>query len=429
MVPMEPETQNTVDEGGKGGKLRLIIIVGVIFFILAVGVFYVVVIRGGGSVGDGVRSLFPFGEATDTGVVEDTSDGGKLDDVAIGDSGEDVSRIWKIADGPVSGATFKTLPDGSLTVRYVLREDGDIHEHSVPERSDKLLANNTIPRVAEALWDSRGQSVVLRTATDQGDIVSIFGRLLPNPESGVGDEAPAILEPSSLPENISFFAPGPNGGFVHTLRTGKELSIVLLDSTGQSTPVFTSPFTEWIPEWASDVSVGLTTRPSGTVGGYFFSLDPRTGKATPVINDFLGLTTKGAPDGEHILIGGSEKDDLVFGIATMSYPIPSDITPTTLPEKCAWTASSTFVYCGVPQNPPRGLYPDEWYQGVMQFSDTLWVYEVSSGQFTLFLIPIDEVAVEVDITNPIVSMDGTHLIFTNKKDGSLWGVQLGVLSR
>jgi len=422
---MEPETHLPEDKSDTHKKLRLFIIVGVIFFVLALGVFYVVVIRGGGSAEAGFRSLFPFGEATDTGIPDGTTGGGKLDDVSIEDGGDDtLPRMWKIADGPVSGATFKTLPDGILAVRYVLREDGDIYEHSVFDRTNRLLANNTVPRVAEAVWDARGQSVVLRTASDEGDILSVLGKLLPNPGAGAGDEAPAILEQSFLRENISFIVPGPNEGFVHTLRTGSELSIVQLDGQGQVTPIFTSPFTEWIPEWASEDSVGLTTRPSGVVGGYFFTLDPKTGRATPIINDFLGLTTKGAPDGDHVFVGGLENNILEFGIISKASPTLNVLVPATLPEKCAWTASSTLAYCGVPQNPPRALYPDEWYQGIIQFSDTLWVYDMETDQFTLFLIPSNEAGVEVDVTNPVINASGEYLIFTNKRDGSLWGVRL-----
>jgi hypothetical protein len=423
MTSMEPqETQVNAPKS----KLKLLIIVGGIFLVLALGVFYIVVVRGGGDAGAGFRSILPFGEAGDA-VGVDVGDGkDKLGDVDIGagGNGEELPRMWKIADGPVSGSIWKTLPSGDLSARYILREDGDVFEHSVNERSGKILANNTIPSVAEAVWDARGQSVVLRTATDQGDIVSILGRLLPNPASQSGDEAPAILEQSFLPENISFIAPGVDEGFVHTLRVGNELSIMVLDGSGRSTPVFTSPFTEWIPDWLGRGVLSLTTRPSGLVGGYLFSLDPEKGVLSPIMNDYLGLTIKSAPDGNSILVGGSKKGGATFGIITKELPIPSDISPTTLPEKCAWTASSTFAYCGVPQNPKGGVYPDEWYQGTMQFSDTIWVYDNSTGQFTLFVVPQDEVKEEIDVMNPSVSQDGSHLMFTNKKDGSLWGIRL-----
>jgi hypothetical protein len=113
-----------------------------------------------------------------------------------------------------------------------------------------------------------------------------------------------------------------------------------------------------------------------------------------------------------------------LGILTKGSGIPNTIVPATLPEKCAWAPSNTLVFCGVPESPPRAVYPDEWYQGLVRFSDTLWQYSLESGQFSLFLIPHDVVGVDVDITQPMVSADGAYLVFINKKDGSLWGVKL-----
>jgi len=427
---MDPETPDQNKEVSPKNKLRLFIIVGAVFLLLALSIFYIVVIRGGGSASVGIQSLLPFGDSAP----DVTPDGGgvgsgKLDDIAIdGGDGGTPPRMFKIADGPVSGSVFKTLPDGSLSVRYVVREDGDIHEYSMDTRAGRILANNTVPRVAEAVWDARGQSVILRTATDRGNVVSILGRLLPNSATSTGDEAPAILQQSFLPENIAFVVPGPREGFIYTLSVGSEVTLMMLGGNGETTPVFSSPFTEWIPEWPEKNTLMLTTRPSGVVGGYFFSKDIERGNVLPVLNDVPGLTTRGAPDGSRVLVGSATKGGMSFGVITKDLPVTSELLPATLPEKCTWTASSTFAYCGVPQSSPQGTYPDDWYQGVAQFSDTLWVYRVDTESFVLVLVPYDEVGVDVDIISPVVSTDGEYLTFINKKDGSLWGVSLSALS-
>jgi hypothetical protein len=421
---MEPTENQILPESSSHKKILLFIAVGLVFFILAVLIFYIVVMKGGGAVGDKVRNLLPFGQAEDVTVSMGDKTGDKLDDVDILPDETTPPRMWKITDGPVSGSVFRVLSDETLSVRYVLREDGDIYEYSMTSRSGRILANNTIPQVAEAVWDARGQSVILRTATDRGDIVSIFGKLLPNSNTSTGDEAPAILDTTFLSQNISFVTAHPTQGFAHTLRVGNDLSIMSLDGNGEATPVFTSPFTEWIPEWLGSDTIGITTRPSGLVGGYFFSLDPKTGLATPLLSDRLGLTTRNAPDGNQVLVGESDKSSMKLGILTKNNPELTEITPPTLPEKCVWTTSSTLAYCGVPESPARGIYPDEWYQGLIQFSDTIWVYSVNTGQFGLIAIPRDEVGVEIDVKDPVVSSDGTHLIFTNKKDGALWGLRL-----
>ena len=233
---MDPELAQT-QEALPNKKLKFLLLVGAIFLLLALGIFYVVVIRGGGSVTEGLQSILPFGNEAGDGTFDPNAEkDDKLGDIGIdGTENGERPRMWKIADGPVSGTVFKTLPSGDLAVRYVLREDGDIHEYAMESRTGRILANNAIPRVAEAVWDALGQSVVLRTATNQGDIISILGKLLPNPAVATGDEAPAVLEQSSLPENTAFISPGPDGGFVYTLQVGNELSIMLLDGSRVST--------------------------------------------------------------------------------------------------------------------------------------------------------------------------------------------------
>ena len=159
------------------------------------------------------------------------------------------------------------------------------------------------------------------------------------------------------------------------------------------------------------------------MGGYLFTLNPETKAVDPLLSDYLGMTARMAPDGERFLVGGADGGGMTFAVATKKLPNPSLLSPATLPEKCAWTASSTFAYCGVPQSPPRGDYPDTWYQGKVQFSDTLWELNAVTGQFTLFAIPQNEAGVTLDVEQPIASTDNHYFVFINKIDGSLWGYE------
>jgi hypothetical protein len=55
----------------------------------------------------------------------------------------------------------------------------------------------------------------------------------------------------------------------------------------------------------------------------------------------------------------------------------------TLPEKCLWAKTGETVFCAVPKNTIAANYPDDWYQGKIQFSDNLWSIDASNGNVTL----------------------------------------------
>ncbi len=97
---------------------------------------------------------------------------------------------------------------------------------------------------------------------------------------------------------------------------------------------------------------------------------------------------------------------------------------TALPEKCLWTKDSITLFCGAPNEIPEGMYPDSWYQGKVSFSDALWKINTETGALNILAIPEEDAREEIDLIDPMLSPDEHTLIFRNKKDSSLWSLQL-----
>ncbi|MEI6494976.1 MAG: hypothetical protein WCO03_02855, partial [bacterium] len=89
------------------------------------------------------------------------------------------------------------------------------------------------------------------------------------------------------------------------------------------------------------------------------------------------------------------------------------------------TADSSTLYCAVPTIVPAGEYPDDWYRGEVKFNDSLWQINVADGKTTLLNSPsaslINE---EMDATGLFLNPIETRLFFTNKRDRSLWMLDL-----
>ena len=93
---------------------------------------------------------------------------------------------------------------------------------------------------------------------------------------------------------------------------------------------------------------------------------------------------------------------------------------TTLPEKCVFSKTDeNKIYCAVPISMPSAKYPDEWYQGLISFSDNLWQINVNTGIAKIIFYKSD-----FDITNLFTDKNENYLFFTNKKDSTLWSLQI-----
>jgi len=127
-------------------------------------------------------------------------------------------------------------------------------------------------------------------------------------------------------------------------------------------------------------------------------------------------------DTSNFVTGGVQTWTMGFGLFIHTTEKGESIRApiTTLPEKCVWGNDNITVYCGVPSDFGQGAYPDIWYQGVVSFSDVIWMLNTETNAVELLATPIELANTEMDIIKPFLSENENYLFFTNKKDMSLW---------
>lgn len=313
-------------------------------------------------------------------------------------------------DTPIVGTT--------TAIRYIEKETGHIYEYVPDNDTTRRITNTTIPRTHEAIIDAQGTNIVLRYLNNQQQIETFVGSV----ESATGTQE-GTVSGSFLERNITELATNLSKDRLFYLvetSSGVAGRISNFDGSDEET-IFQSPFTQWLINWNTPQSLLLTTKPSGNTFGYSYQLNTQTGDLTRTIGNREGLTVSEGPTGDRILFGTSPRSIMALSLLSqeqgqvISLPVP------TLPEKCVWTHDGTRIVCGVPENPSQGTYPDIWYQGIISFSDDIWVINTETGNANVF---IDNTPEEVDIVSPYLSPSEDVFVFRNKKDNSLWLLEL-----
>jgi len=332
--------------------------------------------------------------------------------------------LQQLTNVPVAGAisvseTSRMFTDADV-VRYVERGSGNVYEVNLETLESERLTNTTIPGIYEVFWHKDAENLVLRYLDDNDVIKTFSARISTNSSAG-------MLDGRFMSDDIDFMGTDVGGeNLFYTIRGDRET--LLRQSSfdvGGGTVVYRSLLHELLFQAVENGVISFTTKPSGLVGGFSYVLDTNEGSLPQkVLGGVLGLTVNMSPRGERILFSQS----LDGGFRTFSLNLDTrktqSVSPATLPEKCVWSKfSGIHAYCGVPNTVSERLYPDEWYMGKVSFSDAIWKIDVSRGVGELLINPQNS-NIDIDVSNPILSSDESYLLFINKKDSTLWSLEL-----
>ncbi len=418
---------------------KIIIIAVVVLVVAGIGIFgwIVYVGKGGGVVGEKIRTFLPFGNGgEERPMVTPTPNPETSGGMIVGENEQAVSILHKLHSSPVAGVyAFTKRVAGTTTqaviARYIERGLGHIYETNMSALKEERISNETRLKIYEALWGNAGNGVVIRyLGGDKGETIQTYSMVLRDIKNATTTEEGKRIESVGvfLPENISEIAVSQEKGdrLFYVLPTGDSSVGITAGFDGKKQiQVFDSPLKEWVPFWPNDKLITLTTKPSQNVPGFMYFLDAPTGKTTKVLGGINGLTTLTSPDGKNVLYSQSNGNGVGFYNYDVAKDLRTKLSLTTLPDKCVWSKLKKGVlYCGVPQTTPSGNLPDAWYQGVVSFSDDIWMIDTVTGLTTLLVSPSKVAGEEIDVTKLLLSPDESFLLFVNKKDSAPWSLKL-----
>ncbi|MEK7607708.1 MAG: hypothetical protein AAB484_02165 [Patescibacteria group bacterium] len=369
----------------------------------------------------GSSDLFPFGkkpiEPESGGLILTPPDSDKTNTTIDlgGGFAEVIPRLRQISTSPTAGAIAFNV--GSTTIiRYIDRATGHISETTSDNLAVKKISNTTIPKIHEVLWSSDGSKLLIRYIKDDSVTIRTFYAKI-----ATTTRPERAIEGLFLADDIRDISVSGNKIFYMTeMSSGSSGVLANFDGSGKTT-VFTSSFSDWRSALSSPTGAIIFTRPSGIAEGSAYILNIGNGSYSKIVSDLLGLVALGNADGSRVLVSAIVNRGLTTMVFDSKTNKGESVSIQTIVDKCTWsTKNKNIIFCAVPQSLPTGVYPDDWYKGKVSFDDGLWKIDVVSGETENLFDPELEAGVSMDMIKLSLDKEENVLLFTNKKDMTVW---------
>jgi len=408
-------------------KNKKILTIAIIFLALLISVIIFIIVNPTNSptITKTKEKIFLFGEPSDGNNSATSTDNYN----SLNNTEGQVAEITRITSEPIAGAHFVTNKENENAVRYVEQKTGDIYEYSLKNRRSERLLQQNLLGTHIALWTKSGENVLLRflKSEEDNETIKTYANSLENGASGSSTTATGKFLPDNLQEIVT--SPIETEKVAYLQENNGNTFVILEDllNAEDRQQIFASPLNQWLLEWPKEDLIVLTTKPSYDIEGYSFFVNTKEGKAEKVLGKIKGLTTLVSPDATKILYARSEKNIFSSAVYDVKTKTETPLGLKILPEKCVWgTENPNLLYCAVSNFPDNTVLPDDWYKGKVSFSDEFWVINTETGKSGVINKMIDFSERGIDVTGVSLNSKNDYLLFTNKKDNSLWMLKLEI---
>ncbi|MCX6716353.1 MAG: hypothetical protein NTV72_00270 [Candidatus Taylorbacteria bacterium] len=422
----------------------LIIISVIIILLIGVGTYYYLFMykpgdtTPGTGTGTGTNPTFnPFGGDSGGGNSTSTPRATSTPFVFASTTNPNIPKLRLISADPVAGAVASTTGSSTI-IRYIDRGLGNIMETKVTGTDVTRISDKTLSQIYEAFWSKKAQSLVIRNL-DENDENTVNTELLsiidPKPikvgtTTVLATSTIKAVRTSYIPTGVVAVANSPkdvkNESFAFLVKTNPGVKGFIQDTvTGNVVEVFSSPLESWNLFWPNQNTLIFSSKASSISVGSAYTYDIKKAEMTKIVSG-TGLTV--LPNGDMSEIAFSTTAP--GGILTLSIYKTKEKTIEntvlkTLTEKCAWgTVENKTIYCAVPNNIPNGIYPDDWYKGLVFPGDRVWKYDTETGEVTMIGDLYSLSGKAIDAYNISIDPKDGYLIFMNKRDLSLWSLEI-----
>ncbi|MFA5888733.1 MAG: hypothetical protein WC857_00665 [Candidatus Paceibacterota bacterium] len=328
-------------------------------------------------------------------------------------------KLRKLSTEPVAGAGVLDVKAGTI-VRYIERATGHIFETELFSPNQNRISNTTIPFVYDAVWGNKNNSLVARYLKDDNQTIDTYGLLIKEVATSTGGVVSAI----KFPENLSDVSVFGSSVFSLEQKAGSSVGYVSNFDGSKRVQIWNSPIKELLSQYVNTKTVALTTKPHQEVKGFLFFVDTGNAQIKTILGNILGLSTLVNDLATQVLYLDQEDTPKMFVFDTKNKSSVT-VTPTTFPEKCVWSKKDRNVfYCAVPERLVDRESLTSWYRGSLSLADNLWKYDVKNNTSSMIKGLFTESGEQIDVIKPILSENEQYLIFINKRDNSLWSLDL-----
>jgi len=344
-----------------------------------------------------------------------------------------IKKLRQLAAVPIAGSTvFKSASstDATPIFRYVERATGHVYELTTTDTVASRISNTTIPKIYEAFFLEDKNQIVFRYLNSEEKIDTYVATIrATTTESG---EIKTTLNGVFIQKDITTMTVSPNGKSMfllspntNTASVSSQIGQVALSiSPNKQNTVFTSPISVWNAEWLGDALISVATKPSHIAQGILYFINAQTGAQEKILGPINGLSTKSSPNNKKVLYSKNDRGNIVLNFLTLPSDIIKTIPISTLAEKCVWSKNNKDVYCAVPNTALTGQYPDTWYMGLVSFNDSLVKIDTEAETVRTIMSVGAQTTESLDMINLQLSPKEDYLMFTNKRDLTLWSLDI-----
>jgi hypothetical protein len=348
-----------------------------------------------------------------------------------------VPVLRELSMTPVGGMMASTTASSTI-IRWIDRGVGRVYQAYSNNTAIDELSNTTVPEVYATYWNKNATAFILQSLTEDSDTVTSFyatlsavsPAALATTSTSTAESTPFELRGSPLPSNTIGIAVAPTGNNVFTLEkntdgTSGSTGYISQFDGSKKAAIFSTPLADLNIEWPESSILAVTTKGYSRAAGYLYFVDQKTGIFTKILGDVAGLSTLVSKDGNQVLYSASANSSIITSVYNIKSGANQNLLFNTLPEKCVWSnLQKNVLYCAVPSTIPLANYPEDWYKGNVSFSDSIWEVDTVTGDAHLIADLLKTSGTIIDATNLTLDTQENYLYFINKKDLSLWSLQL-----
>lgn len=331
-------------------------------------------------------------------------------------------------DGEVSTIEVEEI---EYLTTFIEKKNGHISVDSDREDIQTKKLNQTIPQTERGLLTNN--FALLQYLDQTKEIIQSFGGVFieetyaETETNEEGEEVEVektrtVFENTVLPNNILSPTLSPSSESIAFLIRTSSGTNVVTSSTGNlesASVVHTTPLIDINLQWGSDDELYISSKADSRSEGFIKRLD--NGVETTILSGVTGLTANVSPEGDLALISSSTSQLSIYNIAENR---AINLGIYSLPEKCTWSKINTsVVYCAGQSTRVFADFPQDWYQGKVDFADTLWRIDLEESTVNEFYTFLGTESI-FDATNLQLSPDEKRLLFTDRNDMTPWVLKL-----
>ncbi|MEZ4200462.1 MAG: hypothetical protein R3B69_02620 [Candidatus Paceibacterota bacterium] len=308
---------------------------------------------------------------------------------------------------PVAGFSYATSGAGNL-VFYVERGTGHVYQLNLTTGEEQRIEWCYSMSTVAAVF-STDQSHVILTTEQSGSV----GKTLLTINGGLLERLPATVG------QVHFTG---TSTFTFTEKTETDTVVKQQSDDGVQTTQWSTPYQDITVFWEAGGPYVLN-RPAPYLKGTVFKNDTQL---------FPAAFNQTFVPGNQTVLGVRTFYDLIKKRMVSEFVYEDQSTTTAphimTPEKCAFDVKEGgMIWCGFDfqdSDSRSREYLSDWYKGVVQAQDAIWVTPDSQTDEALLVVdPLITTGRPLDIIDMTMSFDGEWLLFRNKIDDTLWSLK------